>query len=327
MLLLIKQGGRANCRTQRLTRSDGGNSDQSPLPQPTCRLLWPEHASIASQSCSRDRSNRCDQSCGAEYRQPRREPLSALVFRPIGAIMASAREAIGPRPGSRHGRKCRLSHRESALLERHLQHRTVRLTPRKRRRWSDAVRSFARVTLLVALLVTADAGSVFAQQGSHFQRVTTNASRGSRLPYSRGPRSSSARDRQAQRTASGLASASTTKAAEVAPLKAQSDVLHLYSSRSRALAQTDDRGSGAGQFSTWRDQPQPAAPAPRVQATPRSHNYYPTLRSGVYAAQRVQLTANQTFLLPQTCCSTSSSQSMAGAGSQSLSGMAGAHHH
>ncbi len=114
--------------------------------------------------------------------------------------------------------------------------------------------------------------------------------------------------------------------AELERMRAQSDVLHPYSTRSTAEAQSDDHGSDGGRFSTWRDQPQPSTPAPRTAAAPRSHNYYPTLRSGVYAAQPVQLTANQGFLLPRTCCSASRSQLMAGAGSQSLSGM-GAHHH
>ena len=109
-------------------------------------------------------------------------------------------------------------------------------------------------------------------------------------------------------------------------MRAQSDVLHPYSTRSAAVDQSHDRESDGGRFSTWRSQPQPAAPAPQVAATPRSHNYYPTLRSGVYAAQPVRLTANQGLILPRACCSASRSQLMAGAGSQSLSGV-GAHHH
>jgi hypothetical protein len=178
------------------------------------------------------------------------------------------------------------------------------------------MRNFAQVTLLGALLVMANAPSVFAQQGSHFQRVTTTASSsGARSPSARTLRSTPARDVQAPRAASAtrLASASTTRAEQLARLRAQTDVLHPYSSRSESLAQSDDRRSDGGRFSTWRNEPQPAAPAPRVAAAPRSHNYYPTLRSGVYAAQPVQLTANQGFY-PRSCCSASRSQAMAGMG-------------
>ncbi len=148
------------------------------------------------------------------------------------------------------------------------------------------MRNFAQVTLLGAFLVMANAPSGFAQQGSHFQRVTTTASSsGTRSAAARTLRSAPARDVQAPRSANGtrLASVSTTRAEQVARLRAQTDVLHPYSSRSESLAQSDDRGSNGGRFSTWRNEPQPAAPAPRVAAAPRSHNYYPTLRSGVYA--------------------------------------------
>ena len=188
------------------------------------------------------------------------------------------------------------------------------------------MKNFGLMALFVALLVTARTTSVFAQQGTHFQRVTTAASSDSRSPSVRSPRSAPARDVQAPRMATRVARAGATRVAELERWRAQSDVLHPYSSRSADVAQSDDRASDGGRFSTWRNQPLPAAPASRVTAAPRSHDYYPTLRSGVYAAQPVQLTANQGFLLPRTCCSASRSQLMAGAGSQSLSAM-GAHHH
>jgi hypothetical protein len=177
------------------------------------------------------------------------------------------------------------------------------------------MKDFAQLTLLFAFLLVGHAGSVFAQQDAHFRRVTTTASSsGARSPSARTLRSTPARDVQAPRAASRVASASTTRLASLERMRAQSDVLHPYSSRSESLAQSDDRGSDGGRFSTWRNEPQPAAPAPRVTAAPRSHNYYPTLRSGVYAAQPVQLTANQGFLYPGSCCSASRSQVMAGMG-------------
>ena len=42
------------------------------------------------------------------------------------------------------------------------------------------MKNLGLVTLLVAILVTADAASASAQQGTNFQRVTTTASSGSR---------------------------------------------------------------------------------------------------------------------------------------------------
>ena len=68
------------------------------------------------------------------------------------------------------------------------------------------MKDFAQVTLLVAFLVVGNAGSVFAQQGSHFQRVTTTASSsGARSPSARSQRSTPARDVQAPRAASRVA--------------------------------------------------------------------------------------------------------------------------
>ncbi len=56
------------------------------------------------------------------------------------------------------------------------------------------MKHFGLMMLFVAILATADTTSVLAQQGSHFQRVTTTASSGSLSPSARSPRSTPARD-------------------------------------------------------------------------------------------------------------------------------------
>jgi hypothetical protein len=182
------------------------------------------------------------------------------------------------------------------------------------------MRNFGRLTLLLALALTGNAVSVYAQQGSRFQRVTTTAASEAGSTSARNIRSTSTRDVRSPAAVNRLATAGTARRTTLATRSAQSDVLHPYSTRAELEAQ-DDRESDGGRYPTSR-QEEPVRPA----SPPRSHNYYPGLRSGVYAAQPVRLTANQGFLLPRTCCSASRSQAMAGAGSQSLSGMGGGHH-
>jgi hypothetical protein len=180
-------------------------------------------------------------------------------------------------------------------------------------RWGDAMRNVGRITLLVALTVTGNAATAYAQQGSRFQRVTTTAASDSRSPSARDLRSSSAREVRSPSAANRLASVGTSRRTSLAALRAQAEVLHPYSTRAEVEAE-QDRESDGGRYSTWREEEQPATPAPRAASPPRSHNYYPGLRSGVYNSQPVTLTANQSFLLPRTCCSASRSQAMAGMG-------------
>jgi hypothetical protein len=182
-----------------------------------------------------------------------------------------------------------------------------------RRGWGDAMRNLGRITLLVALAVTGNEVTAQAQQGSRFQRVSTTAASDSRSPSARDNRSSSARDVRSPSAANRLSSVGTARRTSLSALRAQSDVLHPYSTRAEVDAE-QDRQSDGGRYSTWREAEQPATPAPRAVSPLRSHNYYPGLRSGVYQAQPVQLTANQGFLLPRTCCSASRSQAMAGMG-------------
>ena len=182
-----------------------------------------------------------------------------------------------------------------------------------------------QITVLAALAVTASVAPAYAQQGSHFQRVTTTAAGDSRSPSARIARTGPTRNFRSPTADSRLAGRTTTSRTSLASSRAQSDVLHPYATRA-ALESEENHGPDGGDFSTWRDEEPKATPAPRAIAPPRSHNYYPGLRSGRYASQPVTLTANQGFLLPRTCCSASRSHFMAAAGSQSLSGMGGSHH-
>jgi hypothetical protein len=229
----------------------------------------------------------------------RRDFFNVLAFARIAGIMAIARRKISAKRVSQVG---------------------IRVIAE--RRWGDAMRNIGRITLLVALGITGNSGSVYAQQGSRFQRVTTSTAGDSRSPADRNVRSSSAREGRSPSATNRLASVGTARRTSLATLRAQSDVLHPYSTRAELEAE-QDRQSDGGRFSTWREEDKPATPAPRAASPPRSHNYYPTLRDGVYNAQPVRLTANQGFLLPRTCCTASRSQAMAGAGSHSLSGMGG----
>ena len=97
-----------------------------------------------------------------------------------------------------------------------------------------------------------------------------------------------------------------------------SEELHPYTTR--AEAEYEGRPD-AGRYSTWNEEPQEAPPPPRVASQPRSHNYYPSMRSGVYRAQPVTLTASAVPFLPRTCCSMSRSQAMGGAGHHMAAGM------
>ncbi len=186
------------------------------------------------------------------------------------------------------------------------------------------MRESGRITLLVALFFTGNAASAHAQQ-SRFQRVTTTAATDSRTPSARNTRTTSTRSFRSPTADSRVSSGTATRRSSLSRLRAQSDVLHPYTTRAEVEAE-EDRGPDGSEFSTWRDEEPKPAPAPRAIDPPRSHNYYPGLRSGRYVAQPVQLTANQGFLLPRTCCSASRSHFMAAAGSQSLSSMGGHHH-
>ena len=77
------------------------------------------------------------------------------------------------------------------------------------------MKHFGLMTLFVAILAAADTTSVFAQQGSHFQRVTTTASSGSLSPSARSPRSTPARDVRAHTLASRDSSAGASRVAEL----------------------------------------------------------------------------------------------------------------
>jgi hypothetical protein len=174
------------------------------------------------------------------------------------------------------------------------------------------MRNFGRMTLLVGLTVAGNAASVHAQSRQYFTRVTTTAEIDVRSSSARDLRSDRAREVRSASASTRLASTASARGTYVSSSRSQSEVLHPYTARAQAQSQ-DRESDGAGRFSTWREEPQQADPAPRASSPPRSHNYYPTLGTAVYATQPVRLTARATFF-PGGCCSASRSQAMAGAG-------------
>jgi hypothetical protein len=127
-------------------------------------------------------------------------------------------------------------------------------------------------------------------------------------------RPASDRDTRAVASANRMELVATTRNSSLSSSRSRADALHPYSAGSES-ARDDREFDGASRFSTWRDEPQQPAPIPRASATPQSHNYYPTLRSGVYAAQPVTLTARQGAFFPGTCsCTASRGHLMAGVG-------------
>jgi hypothetical protein len=171
--------------------------------------------------------------------------------------------------------------------------------------------------LLLGLATLGNATSVHAQPSDRFHRVTTLAQRDQRVAYSRDMenRAGSTRDRRSASNVSRVALASRGLAVRSSATEAH--VFDHYTARSEAELQ--NRGANGGRFSTWRNEPEPVAP----QATPppRSHTYYPGLRSGVGLTPPVQFTATSTMFYPSPCCSASRSQAMMGTGQMASAGM------
>jgi hypothetical protein len=181
----------------------------------------------------------------------------------------------------------------------------------------DIMKSFFRITLIVGLAALGNTASVSAQPSDRFHRVTTAAQQDLRATYTRdmNNRAGSTRDLRSASNVSRVALASRGLAARSSA--AESRVFDHYTARSEAELQ--DRGANGGRFSTWRNEPEPVAL--EAAPPPRSHNYYPGLRSGVGVTPPVTLTATSNMLYPRTCCSASRSQAMAGAGHMASAGM------
>jgi hypothetical protein len=183
------------------------------------------------------------------------------------------------------------------------------------------MRKLRRVLLLLGLATLGNTSLVYAQPRDSFHRVTTVASNDRRATYSRDfdTPSDASRDPRLAPRVSRVALASRVSA-ERRLAASESGVLDHYSAQAEAELQS--RGADALRHSTWRLQPEPRPQSPPPPA--RSHNYYPTLRSGVAHSPPVTLTASSNVLLPRSCCSASRSHAMAGAGSVASAGMA--HH-
>jgi hypothetical protein len=181
------------------------------------------------------------------------------------------------------------------------------------------MKSFCRITLSVGLAMMGNTASVSAQTRDRFHRVTTIAQSDLRTTNAREieNRSGSARGMRPVSSSSRVALASRASAARSSA--SESGLLDHYTARSEAELQ--NRESNGGSYSTWRNEPVPLPSAPQQAAPPRSHTYFPGLRSGVAFSQPVTLTANSNMLYGGTCCSASSSQAIAGADHLASSGM------
>ncbi len=201
-------------------------------------------------------------------------------------------------------------------MSRGMLHFMIRVAAEKR--LGHAMRNSCRITLIVGLTIAASAASAYAQSRQYFQRVTTTAENETRsLVRERSARPSS-RDRRAPSTVSRLGSKGVARGASLTRAGSRSDALHPYTSG--AGSQPQDRESdGSSRYSTSRSQPEPAAPASRATIPPRSHDYFPSLRSGVYVTQPVRLTAERTCPAGGYCVG-GPSQAAGGVGQQSSSG-------
>jgi hypothetical protein len=179
------------------------------------------------------------------------------------------------------------------------------------------MKSSGRIMLIMGLATLGNTASVSAQPSDRFHRVTTVAQRDLRATSSREieNRAGTTRDLRSASNVTRVALASRGLAAGSSAT--ESHVFDHYTARSEAELQ--NRKSNGGRYSTWRNEPEPIAP----QATPppRSHTYYPGLRSGVGLTPPVTLTATSNMLYPRTCCSASRSQAMAGPGHMASAGM------
>ena len=166
------------------------------------------------------------------------------------------------------------------------------------------MRNCGRITLLVAFTVLGNAASAHAQSRERFHRVTTTAQRDGRSPS----------------TVSRLAS--TARDPAVSSSRSRADALHPYTARAKAEAESRD--SDGARYSTAGQEPRRVARSTPAPSSPQSHNYYPTLRSGVAVQPPVRLTAGPVMIPRTSCCSSTSSQAIAGAG-QSPGAVAGHH--
>jgi hypothetical protein len=182
----------------------------------------------------------------------------------------------------------------------------------------DSMKSFCGIILIAGLAPLWNAASVSAQTNDRFHRVTTIARRDPRTTDTRDieNRSASARGMRPVSRLSRVALASRGSAATSSV--SESGLLDHYTAR--AETELQNRESNGGRYSTWRQAHEPLPMSPQPAAPPRSHTYYPGMRSGVALSQPVTLTARSSMFYPGICCSASRSQAMNGAGHLASSG-------
>jgi hypothetical protein len=171
---------------------------------------------------------------------------------------------------------------------------------------TDMMKNFGRISFFFGLAVLASAAPAFAQPVDRFHRVTSTASRDPRGSVSRDSRSVAARG--SDPIASRLASTSRSTAAR--SRVSDSDTLHPFAAR--AEAESQNRETSGIRYSTRLQDPEPVAKAPQAASPPRSHNYYPALRSGVGPSQPVRLTTTPIMVPGSGRCTMSRSQAIGG---------------
>jgi hypothetical protein len=153
------------------------------------------------------------------------------------------------------------------------------------------IKNFAQVTLLVALAVAGNAAPAFAQPTNRFHRVTTKAEPSPRATADRENPDAASRDPSLDPTAKQdpAAPKQDAKTARGAAARASTT-----GSQTRAQTQTQDRESNDVLHPSRRQEAEPVSRPARTASPPRSHNYYPGLRSGVGPSQPVRLTTRPT---------------------------------
>ena len=183
------------------------------------------------------------------------------------------------------------------------------------------IKNFAQVTFLVTLAVAGNAATAFAQPTNRFHRVTTTAQP---APADRENADAASRDPRLDSTAKQ--NATTAKKAATTPRRRRQNFYRRLSGAPSLF------GSGpkpvAGSRIKRSPSPHPAPEAEpvsrpaRTASPPRSHNYYPGLRSGVGPSQPVRLSTRPARTPMNPGCTTTGGQATSRA-----AGMPGMAHH
>ncbi len=239
--------------------------------QPSIGVLWPIGPSIAS--IYRFLSNAVRrQASRAGGRENPREDLGR------GNDLARTGYQRLPTAGNPCVHRSKRLKRSGLLLVFDLA-QVIMVETRSRNGVGDIMNQCQRISLMVVMTVLGNVSVGIAQNSGSFHRVTTTTR-------------NSPSAAQLNRTARAGAVRSASRTA------LRSDPLRPY--RARALQAQVQKSQGPS-TSSWQQEPAPLQPSPQPPAPARSHNFYPTLRSGLAFQQPLTLTARSGFLPFQTC--------------------------